>query len=135
MVTLVDRPKIRGVLVYYDIIPGTIGRICQKVVCTFFMIGAQHMSCLEHRRCPAWNTRNVLLGTQGMSCLEHTECHAREERNVLLRTHGVSCLEHKECLAWNTRNVLLGAQGMSCLAHKETVPEIVQCTVLRKRIK
>ena len=34
------------------------------------------MSCLEHTRCPAWNTRDVLLGTHEMSCLEHRKCPA-----------------------------------------------------------
>ena len=74
---------------------------------------------LEHRKCIAWNTRNVLLGTQAMSCLDHRTCPAWNTRNVLLGTQRMFCFEHKECSASNTRNVLRGAQGMFCLEHKE----------------
>ena len=35
------------------------------------LLGTQEMSCLKHRRCPAWNTRDVLPGTHEMSCVEH----------------------------------------------------------------
>ena len=85
------------------------------------------MSCLEHRECLAWKARNVLPGIQGMSCVEHRECPAWNTRNVFV--------DHGEFPVWNTRDVLLATQGASCLAHKETVPEIVQCTVSRKRTK
>ena len=84
------------------------------------------MSCLEYKRCLAWNTgdvlrgaRDALLGTHGMSCLERTEFPAWNTRNALLGTHGMSCLEHKERPVWNTGNVLLGTHGVSCVEHKE----------------
>ena len=60
-------PRLGGFWFIIRTNPRTIGRIRQKVACTFFLIGAQEMSCLEHRRCPAWNTRKVLLGTHRMS--------------------------------------------------------------------
>ena len=52
----------------------------------FFFAGTEEMYWLEHRECPAWKTRNVLLRTHGMSRFEHTECPASNTRNVFLRT-------------------------------------------------
>ena len=57
------------------------------------------MIVFEHKECPAWNTRDVLLGTHEMSCVEHTRCPAWNTRDVLLGTHEMSCLEHKRCRA------------------------------------
>ena len=51
-----------------------------------------------------WSIGNVLVGAQGMSCLEHKECPAWDTGNVLPGTQGMSCLEHRKCPAWNTRN-------------------------------
>ena len=66
------------------------------------------MSCLEHRRCPPWNTGDVLLETQEMSCLEQRRCPAWAIGDVLLGTQEMSCVENTRCPAWNTKNVLLG---------------------------
>ena len=41
------------------------------------------MSCVEHTRCPAWNTGNVLLGTQDMSCLQHRKSRVWSIGDVL----------------------------------------------------
>ncbi len=37
----------------------------------------------NHRRCPAWNTGDVLRGTQEMSCVEHRICPAWKIGDVL----------------------------------------------------
>ena len=44
------------------------------------LLGTQGMSSLEHKECPASNTRNVLLGTQEMSCLELIKYWIREDK-------------------------------------------------------
>ena len=82
------------------------------------MHGTRGMSCVEHKECLAWNTRNGSHGKKGMSCLEHTKCLAWNTGNVLFGSQGMSCVERKECLAWNTGSVLLGTQGISCLKHR-----------------
>ena len=67
--------------------------------------GAEEMFCVEHKECPAWNTRIVLLGTHGVSCSEHTEGPPGAQV--------MSCLEHAECLEhtiypdWNTESVMI----------------------------
>ena len=83
------------------------------------LLRTQGMSSLEHKECPASNTRNVLLGTHGMFCFDHKECLASNTRNVLFQTQRMFCLEHKECSASNTKNVLLRTQRMFCLKHTE----------------
>ena len=83
------------------------------------LLGTQGMSSLEHKECPASNTRNVLLGTHGMFCFDHKECLASNTRNVLFQTQRMFCFEHKECSASNTKNVLLRTQRMFCLKHTE----------------
>ena len=53
------------------------------------VLGTQEMSCVEHRRCPAWNIGDVLLGMLGaqeLSCAEHKTCPARNMGIVLLGT-------------------------------------------------
>ena len=71
LVTSVDRPKIRWVLVSnshesWDDWPNS----SKSGVYIFrdrstgdVLLGTQGMSCLEHDECPAWNTRNCLLYT------------------------------------------------------------------------
>ena len=87
------------------------------------------MSCLEHTRCPAWNTRDVLLGTHEMSCVEHTRCPAWNTRDVLRGTHEMSCLERTRCLAWNTRDVLFGTQEMTTKRAKYSVSQVKRISI------
>ena len=61
------------------------------------LLGAQHMSCVEHRKCFAWNTGNPLLGIQEKPCLGHRKCFAWNTRSVLLGTQELSCWEHRKC--------------------------------------
>ena len=46
-----ERPRIYANLIMIRSNPGTIGRIREKVACSFLVIGPQEMSCLEHKRC------------------------------------------------------------------------------------
>ena len=64
-----DRPGIWANLIIIPTNLGMIGRICKKVACAFLASGTHEMSCLQHRECLAWNTRNVLRGTQEISYL------------------------------------------------------------------
>ena len=80
------------------------------------------MSCLEHRKCPAWNTGIVLRGTQEMFCLEHTKCFAWNTRNVLFVTKEISRVQQKNRPVWSTRNIMFGTQemwtmGSTCAEH------------------
>ena len=79
----------------------------------------QGMPCLEHRKCLAWNTGNVLLGTQGMSCAEHKECLAWNTGSVLFGTQGMSCLQHRACPVWHTKTRCQKLSGAQFHAQEE----------------